>query len=270
MKKFVLILAGLMVCTATFAQGLTILHLNDTHSHLDPLPTGEAGVLERTAFIDSVRNADGEDNVLLLHAGDFSQGSSYFTLLAGDLEISLINAMKYDCVTLGNHEFDNGLEELGRRMSMLQGTKVVCANYDFSSFEAGKYVKPYTILEKAGRKIGIIGALCNISTVVSKQTADRVPHFDTADSVNKWADKLKNEEHCDLVIVLSHLGYKGERGVNDTDLVGLVRNVDIIVGGHSHTFLDSIDVSHKDLDEKTVPIVQDGCWGYDVGVIHIR
>ena len=151
MKKFVLILAALMVCTATFAQGLTILHLNDTHSHLDPLPTGEAGVLERTAFIDSVRNADGEDNVLLLHAGDFGQGSSYFTLLAGDLEISLINAMKYDCVALGNHEFDNGLEELGRRMSMLKDTKVVCANYDFSSFEAGKYVKPYTILEKAGK-----------------------------------------------------------------------------------------------------------------------
>ena len=263
-------MASLAVCAGMNAQKLTILHLNDTHSHLDPLPSGEAGVIERTAFIDSVRNADGKENVLLLHAGDFSQGSSYFTFLNGDLEISLINAMEYDCVALGNHEFDNGVEEMGRRMSMLEKTKVVCANYDFSSFEAGKSVKPYAIFEKAGKKIGIIGLLCDISTSVSKQTADRVPHYDTVEAVNKWADKLKNEEHCDLVIALTHIGYQGEKGVNDTDLVGKIRNVDLIVGGHSHTFLDSIDVSHKDMDEKTVPIVQDGCWGYEVGVIHIQ
>lgn len=253
------------------AQKLTILHLNDTHSHLDPLPSGDAGVIERTAYIDSVRKADGKKNVLLLHAGDFSQGSSYFTLLNGDLEMKLINAMEYDCITLGNHEFDNGIEELGRRLSMLEKTSCVCANYDFSPFEAGKYIKPYTIIKKGGMKIGIIGVLTDISSVVSRAIADRIPRFDTVTEVNKWADKLKNEDHCDLVIVLSHLGYDSAgKTVNDCSLAEQARNVDIIIGGHSHTNLDEIDASHKDKDGKTVPIVQDGCWGYKVGTLHIK
>ena len=271
MKKLLIISATLLLCLGASAQKLTILHLNDTHSHLDPLPSGEAGVIERTAFIDSVRTADGKRNVLLVHAGDFSQGSSYFTLMNGDLEIKLINAMKYDCITLGNHEFDIGLEEPGRRLSMLEGVPCVCCNYDFSTFEAGKYITPYTIVKRGGKKIGIIGALCDISSVVSRATADRLPRLDTVTEVNKWAAKLKNEDKCDIVIVLSHMGYDGREGaMNDSALVPQVRNVDIVIGGHSHTFLDEMDLTHKDLDGKTVPIVQDGCWGYNVGVLHSK
>jgi len=271
MKRIILILALLSIGFASGAQKLTILHLNDTHSHLDPLPSGVGGVIERTAFIDSVRKADGVKNVLLLHAGDFSQGSSYFTLLNGDLEIKLINAMKYDCITLGNHEFDNGLEELGRRLSMLEKTCCVCANYDFSPFEAGKYIKPYTIIKRAGLKIGIIGILTDISSVVSRAIADRLTRLDTVVEVNKWADKLKNEDKCDMVILLSHIGYGASDGeLNDCSLSGQIRNIDLIVGGHSHTELKAMDMSHKDLDGKTVPIVQDGCWGNTVGIIHVN
>ena len=121
-----LILLGLCDCSAPGSR-LVILHANDTHSHFDPLRDGTGGVIERAAYVDSVRARRGAQNVLLLHAGDFSQGTSYFTILSGDLEIEVINAMGYDCVTLGNHEFDNGLEELARRLQSLK-CLVVCAN----------------------------------------------------------------------------------------------------------------------------------------------
>ena len=148
---------------------LVILHANDTHSHFEPVRDeeypGMGGIIERAAYLDSVRVAEGPENVLLLHAGDFSQGTTYFSELGGNLEVQALNAMKYDVVTLGNHEFDNGLEDLGRRLSSLEMPVVVC-NYDFSPFEAGKYIKPYVIVEKAGLKIGVIGVLCDLKSMV--------------------------------------------------------------------------------------------------------
>lgn len=272
MKRLLTVLLALPVALGVYAQNLTIVHFNDTHSHLDPLRSGDleghAGVIERAATIDSIRVADGAKNVLLLHGGDFSQGTSYFTVLKGDLEVELMNAMGYDCVTLGNHEFDNGIEELTRRVKNLN-CPVVCANYDFSSFEAGQYIKPYAILERGGMKIGIIGLLTDITRVVARATADRLPKFDTVEVCNKWADYLKNEAGCDLVIALTHIGYAGESGVNDTQLVPLTRYVDLVVGGHSHTVLSK--PSYKDnLDGKPIPIVQDGSWGITTGVLHVR
>ncbi|MBQ2551074.1 MAG: metallophosphoesterase, partial [Bacteroidales bacterium] len=159
---------------------LTIVHVNDTHSHFEPLRSGAeaglGGIIERAAYIDSVRAADGAENVLLLHAGDFSQGTTYFSELGGNLEIQEINNMGYDVVTLGNHEFDNGIEALGRRLSSLN-CPVVCCNYDFSPFEAGQYIKPYVILEKAGLKIGVIGVLCNLKAMVAAEISNRIPEF---------------------------------------------------------------------------------------------
>lgn len=142
MKKILTFTAALVMAAASMsAQDLVIVHLNDTHSHLEPLRASEpgkgtGGVIERAAYMDSIRTANGKRNVLLLHAGDFSQGTSYFTKLKGDIEIKVINAMKYDVVTLGNHEFDNGIEELSRRMKSLK-CKVVCANYDFLHSNSG-------------------------------------------------------------------------------------------------------------------------------------
>ena len=172
---------------------LVILHANDTHSHFEPVRDEE--YIERAAYLDSVRVAEGPENVLLLHAGDFSQGTTYFSELGGNLEVQALNAMKYDVVTLGNHEFDNGLEDLGRRLSSLEMPVVVC-NYDFSPFEAGKYIKPYVILEKAGLKIGVIGVLCDLKSMVAGDIAERVPEFPMVETVQKYAPATSRTRSC--------------------------------------------------------------------------
>ena len=254
-----------------FSQDLVILHVNDTHSHEEPLRDGGTqggmgGVIERAAYVDSVRTAVGKKNVLLLHAGDYSQGTSYFTELGGDIEIDLINAMKYDVVTLGNHEFDNGIDELARRLGNLK-CPVVCANYDFSELVLGKYVKPYTIVRKGGMKIGVIGLLTDVTRVVQRSIADKMKRFDDIEVANKWADYLKNEEHCDMVIALTHIGFDSV-GMNDPALVAGTRNIDLVVGGHSHTFLTDAEYRNN-LDSRPVPIVQDGCWGLFVGQVDV-
>lgn len=261
------VVAVLVSATGVNAQKrLTIIHFNDIHSHMEPERTGDenglGGVIERAACRDSIVKADGRRNVLFLHAGDFSQGTSYFSILGGDVEVDVINALKYDCITLGNHEFDNGVDELARRMSKVK-CPVVCANYDFSQFELGKYVKPYTIVRKAGMKIGIIGLMPDITTLVSHEISSKIPAFDNSQVVNKWASFLKEEKKCDLVIALTHIGYTGGP-YNDHTLVRGSRGVDIVVGGHSHTFLEEPGME-KNLDGQIVPIVQVGCWGLEMG-----
>lgn len=272
MKHIISVLVSILAaCALGFSQDLVILHVNDTHSHEEPLRDGGVqggmgGVIERAAYVDSVRTAVGKKNVLLLHAGDYSQGTSYFTELGGDIEIDLINAMKYDVVTLGNHEFDNGIDELARRLGNLK-CPVVCANYDFSELVLGKYVKPYAIVRKGGMKIGVIGLLTDVTRVVQKSIADKMKRFDDIEVANKWADYLKNEEHCDMVIALTHIGFDSV-GMNDPALVAGTRNIDLVVGGHSHTFLTDAEYRNN-LDSRPVPIVQDGCWGLFVGQVDV-
>lgn len=272
MKHIISVLVSILAASVLgFSQDLVILHVNDTHSHEEPLRDGGTqggmgGVIERAAYVDSVRTAVGKKNVLLLHAGDFSQGTSYFTELGGDIEIDLINAMKYDVVTLGNHEFDNGIDELARRLGNLK-CPVVCANYDFSELVLGKYVKPYAIVRKGGMKIGVIGLLTDVTRVVQKSIADKMKRFDDIEVANKWADYLKNEEHCDMVIALTHIGFDSV-GMNDPALVAGTRNIDLVVGGHSHTFLTDAEYRNN-LDSRPVPIVQDGCWGLFVGQVDV-
>lgn len=272
MKHIITVLVSILAASALgFSQDLVILHVNDTHSHEEPLRDGGeqggmGGVIERAAYVDSVRAAVGKKNVLLLHAGDYSQGTSYFTELGGDIEIDLINAMKYDVVTLGNHEFDNGIEELARRLGNLK-CPVVCANYDFSELVLGKYVKPYAIVRKGGMKIGVIGLLTDVTRVVQRSIADKMKRFDDIEVANKWADYLKNEEHCDMVIALTHIGFDSV-GMNDPALVAGTRNIDLVVGGHSHTFLTDAEYRNN-LDGRPVPIVQDGCWGLFVGQVDV-
>lgn len=272
MKHIISVLVSILAASVLgFSQDLVILHVNDTHSHEEPLRDGGTqggmgGVIERAAYVDSVRTAVGKKNVLLLHAGDFSQGTSYFTELGGDIEIDLINAMKYDVVTLGNHEFDNGIDELARRLDNLK-CPVVCANYDFSELVLGKYVKPYAIVRKGGMKIGVIGLLTDVTRVVKRSIADKMKRFDDIEVANKWADYLKNEEHCDMVIALTHIGFDSV-GMNDPVLVAGTRNIDLVVGGHSHTFLTDAEY-RANLDGRPVPIVQDGCWGLFVGQVDV-
>lgn len=268
MKKIIILIAAALLTAAApaSAQRLTIVHVNDTHSHLEPERSGntagKGGVIERAAYLDSLRSAVGRKNVLLVHGGDWDQGTPYFTMLDGFLEANLINALEYDCVTIGNHEFDNGIEALCERVKLM-GCPVVCANYDFSPFELGKYVTPYAIVKRGGLKIGIVGALCNISTVVARDTADRIPAYDTKSVVNKWAAFLKDGKKCDMVILLSHLGYQ-----EDLELIPETSNIDLVIGGHSHTLLDGFSYA-TDKDGKTVPVIQDGSWGISQGVISV-
>ena len=273
MRKLIaaVVTAMLVACSGASAQKLTIMHFNDTHSHLEPERAGKSagrgGVIERAALVDSVRNAVGRRNFLLLHAGDFNQGTSYYTTLGGMLEVGLVNALGYDVITLGNHEFDDGIEHLGRRLAGLK-CPVVCSNYDFSQFELGKYVKPYVILKRGGMRIGIFGMLTDITKVVERTIADRLPKLDDVETANRWASYLKNEKKCDIVIALTHLGIENEDFM-DQDLVRATRNIDLVVGGHSHTFIKDI-VYENNIDGKPVPIVQNGCWGLDTAELSIE
>ena len=267
MKRILLLIALLSASFAADAQNHTILHLNDTHSHVDPQRAGDykgrGGFIEQAAYIDSVRTVDGKRNVLLLHAGDFSQGTSYFTELGGDMEIDLLNAAGYDVITIGNHEFDNGPVELARRLKNLKA-EVVCANYDFSGSVLEGLVKPWTIVRRGGMKIGIIGLLTDISKVVDVNLIRGLEYQEPSAVVNRYAEILKNEKKCDLVICLSHLGY-----TEDKDLASKIRGVDVIVGGHSHTLLHKMQ-HVADLDGNDVVIVQDWCWGMSVGNLKVR
>lgn len=266
MKRILIAICILMASMSLNAQDLTILHVNDTHSHIDPQRSGDykgrGGVIEQAAYIDSVRCADGKRNVLLVHAGDFSQGTSYFTELGGNIEIDVLNALRFDVVTLGNHEFDNGIEELSRRLKNLEA-EVVCANYDFEGTALDGLVKPYTIIRRGGKKIGIIGLLTDIMEVVDADIARMLTYQEPSQVVNRLSGYLKEEKDCDMVICLSHLGY-GE----DKELAASIRNVDIIVGGHSHTLLDDKQTVN-DLDGEEVIIVQNWKWGLNVGHISI-
>ena len=266
MKRILTAISIVMASMSLNAQDLTILHVNDTHSHIDPQRSGDykgrGGVIEQAAYIDSVRCADGKRNVLLVHAGDFSQGTSYFTELGGNIEIDVLNALRFDVVTLGNHEFDNGIEELSRRLKNLEA-EVVCANYDFEGTALDGLVKPYTIIRRGGKKIGIIGLLTDIMEVVDADIARMLTYQEPSQVVNRLSGYLKEEKDCDMVICLSHLGY-GE----DKELATSIRNVDIIVGGHSHTLLDDKQTVN-DLDGEEVIIVQNWKWGLNVGHISI-
>lgn len=271
MRKLIIVFSALTIAAASYAQNLTIVHFNDTHSHIDPIRSGKnvgmGGVVEQAHYIDSVRMADGKNNVLLLHAGDFSQGTSYFTELHGNIEIDVLNACKYDATCLGNHEFDNGIEELTRRLGNLK-VPVVCANYDFTGTSLEKHIQPYVIVKKAGLKIGIIGLLTDVTSVVNSDIAAVLKYQNPVDVTNKYAAYLKDEKKCDLVICLTHLGYDHEP-YTDQMLAPKTRNVDIIVGGHSHTKLKNAD-RVKNLDGKEVIIVQDWKWGLTAGNLKVN
>ena len=256
------------------AQRLVILHTNDTHSQIETIRVGDikglGGVERRLQFIDSIRHQYGKCKVLLLDGGDYDQGTPYYTLGHGDLEVDLNNALGYDVVTLGNHEFDDGQQDLLRRLKKAK-YKVVTCNYDFSQTCLAKKVKPYTIVRRGGMKIGIIGTTSYLETTVKASSLDGVKRLDTIEEVNKWADLLRNKKHCDLVILLSHLGlYQEVKGtVDDQMMAAASRDIDFIIGGHTHTYLEK-PVEVKNLDGKIVPIVQVGCQGIGVGMFEIQ
>lgn len=274
MKRMNLILLAAVFCATVFtasAQDLVILHTNDTHSQIDVQKSGEyaglGGVERRYNLFQEVISKYGKEIVLILDAGDYNQGSPYFTEYDGDLEVKLMNALGYDVTTLGNHEFDNGVDELARRLSSAE-YHTVCCNYSFKGTPLAKYVKPYVVLVKGDKRIGIIGATTDLEKVSDKGIVDGIRHLNTVKSINKYARKLARK--CDLVILLSHLGYdQGTDSGTDMDIVDELENVDLIIGGHSHTFLTG-PVEAEGADGQRVVIVQDGWGGVNVGMMVIR
>ncbi len=236
----VLLLSLFLGAGSLCAQDLVILHTNDTHSQIEPQTVGAdkglGGYERRENYIEKVRKD--YPNVLLMDAGDYSQGTPYFTLFKGDVEIELMNALGYDVATIGNHEFDNGTAELARRVKMAS-FPIVCANYNFAGTALDGVIKPYAIIEKGGIKIGVIGVLTDIISLVSPKNVEGIKYMEPYDIVNRLAHKLKSKDKCNLVILLSHLGFdNGSQHAPSDDMVAAQsKDIDIIIGGHSHTYI---------------------------------
>ncbi len=263
---------ALSVSAAAKTKQILILHTNDTHSCVMPLkPTlkdtlvaGRGGFLRRAEMIRQERKTN--PGLLLLDSGDFSQGSPYYSMFMGDVEIELMNKMGYDAATIGNHEFDYGLENMARIFKMAS-FPIVCANYDFSGTCLEKIVKPYTIIRRDGLKIGIFGIAPQLEGLVSLKNCVGVKYLNPIDKAQEMADLLKNKEKCDLVICLSHLGW-GSGGESDKAMMSKTRNIDIVLGGHSHTHFKEMQFV-KNLDGKEIGNDQNGKSGIFVGRILI-
>ena len=217
------------------AEKLVILHSNDTHSTIDPLPDGTGGVLQRKAIIDSVKNV--EKNVILVDAGDVVQGTLYFKYFNGDVEYPLMDMMGYDIRVLGNHEFDNGMESLAKYYSRTKGTPL-SANYDFTGTELDGIFQPYVIREAGGKKIGFIGLNIDPTSIIARKNF-KGNFMEVIPVANELASRLKNEEGCDLVVAVTHIGYTASNDKTfDIDLAQASKDIDLIIGGHTHTLID--------------------------------
>jgi len=249
-------------------KSLVILHFNDTHSRIEPFPLNDTryadkgGVVRQETYIKEVRKET--KNVFVFHSGDLVQGTPYFTLFGGEVEMAVANEMKMDASCLGNHEFDNGLIFLAK---MIRRAKFpfVATNLDFTGTPLEGLTKKYLILKRGGLKIGVIGLTVDLHGLVGKKSYGGVKFLDTLESANQMAAFLKNEKKCDLVVCLSHLGYfSKEEAFGDITLAKQSRNIDLILGGHSHTFLQQPD-RQINLDGKEVIIQQTGFSGINVG-----
>lgn len=251
---------------------ITILHTNDTHSHIDPFPADHpknpnmGGVARRAAIIESIRKE--ERNVLLLDAGDIFQGTPYFNYYGGELEFKLMSMMQYDVATMGNHDFDNGIDGFYAQLPHAK-FDFVSANYDFKNTVLNDIVKPYKIIKKDGIKIGIFGLGVQLDGLVDKKLYKETVYNNPIEVAQDMTRILKEEKKCDLVICLSHLGfrYKDEpEKPSDIILAQKTKNIDLIIGGHTHTFLDK-PVIEKNSEGKEVLINQVGCFGVNLGRI---
>jgi 5'-nucleotidase len=251
---------------------LTILHTNDVHSYIDPFPANHpknpnmGGVARRAALIESIRKEN--PNVLLLDAGDIFQGTPYFNYYGGELEFKLMSMMQYDLATIGNHDFDNGIEGLYAQLPHAS-FEFVSANYDFKNTIMNGHVKPYKIINKDGIKVGVFGLGVGLDGLVDKKNYKETIYLDPVGVAQDMARLLKQEKKCDLVICLSHLGYKYKDEpdkICDTKLATLTKDIDLIIGGHTHTFLDKPTVL-KNAIGQDVLVNQVGCYGINLGRI---
>jgi 5'-nucleotidase len=251
---------------------ITILHTNDTHSQIEPFKPNhprnpdQGGVARRATLIEQIRTEN--KNTLLLDAGDIFQGTPYFNYFGGELEFKLMSMLKYDVATIGNHDFDNSITGL---YAQLPNAKFdfVSANYNFKNTVLDTHVKPYRIIIKEGIKIGIFGLGIELEGLVAKKMYKETGYLNPVEITQDITNTLKNEEKCDLIICLSHLGYYYKNNpdkISDLNLAKITKNIDLIIGGHTHTFLPKPTIV-KNIDGKNILVNQVGAYGVNLGRI---
>ena len=273
LKRFSLGTVGLtMFNHKLFAQEdfikITILHTNDMHSRIEPFSSGKfkgfGGMAQRASIIKEIRKK--ETNVLLFDAGDIFQGTPYFNYYGGEIEFKLMSEMNYDAATLGNHDFDNGLDGLKKQLKHAS-FPFLSSNYDFKNTILRNKFKSYKVFEKQGVKIGVFGLGIKLDGLVPKELYKETKYIDPILVANKVSDKLKNKLNCDLVICLSHLGLEYQSNkVSDIMVAKNTKNIDLIIGGHTHTFLEKPIIT-TNLENKKVIINQVGWGGINIGKI---
>ena len=249
---------------------ITILHTNDVHSHIEPFPSNHkkypdmGGVARRSSVIDAIRKND--PNTLLLDAGDSFQGTPYFNFYGGELEFKLMSKMGYHASTIGNHEFDEGVDNITQQMQHAD-FDMINANYDLSQTSLSEKVRPHKTYKINGIKVGVFGLGIELDGLVSKKLYQDTKYLDPVAVAREQVDQLKQRKKCDLIICLSHLGfdYSSDK-ISDRKLAGLTQDIDLIIGGHTHTFLDR-PVMEKNAEGKDVMINQVGWAGIDLGKI---
>ena len=251
---------------------ITILHTNDVHSHIDPFGpedgrnANKGGIARRATLIESIRKEN--PNTLLLDAGDIFQGTPYFNYYGGELEFKLMSKLKYDVATIGNHDFDNGIDGLYAQLPHAN-FKFVSANYNFKNTIMDTHVEPYQIIVKDGIKIGIFGLGIELKGLVDQKLYKETEYLDPIEIAQETTKFLKVDEQCDLVICLSHLGYNYSNNpskISDLKLAAATKHIDLIIGGHTHTFLPKPTVV-KNIEGKNMLVNQVGCFGLYLGRI---
>ena len=253
-------------------KNITILHTNDVHSHIEPFSKdhsefpNKGGFERRATLISEIRKQN--PNTLLFDAGDIFQGTPYFNFYGGEIEFKLMSMLGYDAITIGNHDFDNGMDGLDKQLINAK-FDIISSNYDFKNTILESKVSDYKIYDKSGIKIGVFGLGIELEGLVSKELYKETKYLDPVDIANDTAKKLKETENCDIVICLSHLGYKYEKfpnKVSDLNLAKSTKNIDLIIGGHTHTFMNKPVVVKNNVGNDVL-INQVGCFGLYLGRI---
>ncbi|MDY0779197.1 metallophosphatase [Tenacibaculum sp. IB213877] len=256
--------------TSKKTKHITILHTNDTHSHIEPFElthykyANKGGVARRASVVEQIRKEN--PNTLLLDAGDIFQGTPYFNYFGGELEFKLMSMLKYDVATIGNHDFDNSIDGLYKQLPNAK-FDFVSANYDFSNTVLDTHVKPYKIIVKDGVKIGIFGLGIQLDGLVDPKMYKETKYFDPVEITQDITNELKNTHKCDLIICLSHLGYYYKNNpdkISDLNLAKVTKNIDLIIGGHTHTFLPKPTIV-KNVADKNMLVNQVGAYGINLG-----
>lgn len=261
-----------VACSQSKIQTLTIMHTNDTHSQVEPLEEGKrdalcGGYARRMGLINQERKKD--PNLLLFDAGDFSQGTPYFNFYHGRVEIEAMNRMGYDAIMLGNHEFDNGVDTLA---VVLKEAKfpIVCANYDVKGSALEGIVKPYTIIRRGNLYVGVFGIGVDPKGIVADRNFYPLQYLDPITTAQEVANTLKNEKKCDIIICLSHQGThtSTDGKLSDMELAQATKNIDIIIGAHTHKIVENLYIPNIDGD--SVLLMQTGKAGARIGKIKVE